>query len=242
MKKAISVLVTQPVTNAGRFIDALQSADFEVRHYPVFSIEWLKPKPQQIPQFVIVTSPNAVTGALKAGLHLPQNDCQYFAVGRASAQALDAAGINTVIHPSEAGSDGLVSMPAFTQLAEQSGWLLTGEGGRALIEQQLSGLNAQLERVNCYRRQACNQLHNLQRALQPPEPQWAIATSIQTLDNLNDMADAESRKTLAQCHWFVSSERIAKRLLTLWPQARYSLTTGPQPEALLAACQAKRQH
>lgn len=242
MNQAISVLVTQPKINAAGLISALQAQHFEVRHYPAFSIEWLKAKPQTTPQFVITTSPNAVTGALKSGIKLPQGNCQYFAVGQASAQALKSAGIKNVIYPEQAGSDGLVTLPAFEQLNGQTGWLLTGEGGRALIEEQLHKLDAQLERVNSYRRQAFNRLDNLQQALQPPAPQCAIATSKQTLDNLQDMADAESQITLGKCHWFVSSKRIAQRLLSLWPEASYSLTSGPQPEALLAACQAWRQH
>lgn len=242
MKESLSVFVTQPEINAGGLVAELQAKGFEVRHYPVFSIKWLNPTPRLEPQFVIATSPNAVTGALKASLQLPQSHCQYFAVGRASAQALNQAGIKAVSYPEQAGSDGLVLMPNFKQLAGQHGWLLTGEGGRALIEQQLNSLNAALERVNCYQRQASNQLDKLQHALQSPAPTVAIATSKQTLDNLEHMADAESRKKLAQCHWLVSSERIAAQLLSIWPEARYSLATGPEPEALLAACQAWTQH
>lgn len=232
------VLITLPQINAEPVINGLGKKGFTAKHFPVFSIQWLPVAPNIEPQFIVVTSPNAVTGALNSKLALPREaHCRYLAVGKASAQALQQAGIEQVSYPAKAGSDGLVELDAFKQCAEQRGWLITGQGGRELIEQQAAAMGASLERVNCYRRQTNHDPKALAQALAEPTPQLAVATSTQALDKLKHMADADCQASLERCHWLVSSPRIATKLTMLWPNAAYTTFTGHQADDIIAACQ-----
>lgn len=236
------VLITLPANNFATLADGLAAQHFEARHCPIFRINWLEAKPQTTPQFVIATSPNAVAGALKSGLRLPDStQCRYLAVGQATAKALQQAGITNVSYPKPAGSDGLTALAEFQQCQQQTGWLLTGEGGRPLIEQQAASIGASLERLNYYQRQPIDDLNRLKTALAKPRPPLAVATSMQALDKLKHMADADCQTTLADCHWLVSSTRIAENLTTLWPRASYTQFDGHQANDIIAACQQWRQ-
>lgn len=230
-----AVFVSQPQAYADRLIPMLTAKGFSTRHYPAFTIEFIQATPPiNNPNFVIVTSPQAVNAAIKAGIALPKN-ARYFAVGQRSAQALNAADINDVITADNAGSEDLLQHPSFKQLESQYGWLLTGEGGRGLLDKELSTRQLAFERVETYRRRARNQANELSQQLSPP-PELAIATSTETLDNLVAISDADSLAALAQCHWLVSSPRIAKSLQKYWPDIGFTVTKGAHADALVAAC------
>ena len=75
------------------------------------------------------------------------------AIGPATAAGLIQHGSLSVRVADPANSEGLLAMPEIRALRpEQTVWLLTGEGGRDLVEQSLSG-RCKLIRYNLYRRE-----------------------------------------------------------------------------------------
>lgn len=240
MQAPAIVLVTQTALTAAPLIQMLQGEGLQACHCPAFEIAYRPAKqPQAVPSFVLVTSPNAVVGAQKANLKLT-NTAAYFAVGKGSAAALQHVGIEQIYTAQPASSEGLLDIPELRQLAPSNGWLLTGVGGRGLLDNALPALGLNITRIETYHRQACLETSALTAALKPT-PHLVIATSSETLDNLARISDAASSVVLGQCHWLVSSARIAQRLQNHWPQASYTITTGPDAAALVSACKTWQQ-
>lgn len=231
-----AVFLCSPESQAAGLITALKHAGFEPKHYPAFSIRWLNPAtPTTTPALVVVTSPNAVTGAQKCGITLPLS-AQYLAVGKGTESALGKLGIHNVDHPPIAGSEGLLKMTALQQHHDQHAWILTGHGGRGLLESELPKRNISFERIATYERVATNNPENLASVVHNHNIQVSLISSAEALDNLARISDAATSGALGQSHWIVSSKRIAQQLLSHWPEARYTLSEGPDRDSLLAAC------
>lgn len=239
--KNTTVFISAPLGRAAIIRLALEQAGFACQHYSAFAIEWLPCKPpQNLPSAIIVTSPNAVHGAINAGLKLPPQP-RYFAIGRGTAEALAARGIKDCLVAQPAGSEGLLKLNELNARQYPNAWLLTGEGGRGLLEKELPARGIQLQRLACYRRLANNQPQQLAACFENGPPQISIASSIEALDNLAFISDADTSALLGQCHWLVTSQRIAERLRSHWPDAAFSLCKGPDAKAIVAACQAWQQ-
>ncbi len=238
-----AVFVCSPQARGEALCASLAEAGFSSRHYPAFSIEWLPAvAPTKTADCIIVTSPNAVIGAQRSGLALPKNQL-YCAVGKGSTQALldaeiPAAQIQTAATP---GSEGLLALSALQPKQAIHAWLLTGEGGRGLLEQVLPTRKIDFSRIASYRRLANQDAAALKQCFAEPDPILAIASSAEALDNLAAISDAATSAKLENCHWLVSSPRLGERLNQHWPTASFTLSKGPDTESFVAACQAWQQ-
>lgn len=238
-----AVFVCSPQARGAALCTQLQQAAFETRHYPAFSIDWVPAQtPASKPDCIIVTSPNAVLGAQKSNIALPTN-IPYYAVGKGSAQTLLTAEIpvELIQTAATAGSESLLALEALQPNAAIHAWLLTGEGGRGLLEQELPKRQIQFSRIASYRRLANNNPADLADCFVEPVPTLAIASSAEALDNLAAISDADTSAKLGTCHWLVSSPRIGERLTQHWPKASFTLSKGPDNESFVAACQAWQQ-
>ena len=238
-----AVFVCSPQARGAALCSQLQQAAFETRHYPAFSIDWLPAQaPAEQPDCIIVTSPNAVHGAIENNISLPA-DIPYYAVGKGSAQALLTAEIPSaqIQTANTAGSEGLLALAALQPNQAMHAWLLTGEGGRGLLEQELPKRQIQFSRIASYRRRANNDPKQLGRCFADPAPALAITSSAEALDNLAAISDADTSTKLGACHWLVSSPRLGERLTQHWPNASFTLSKGPDHESFVAACKAWQQ-
>jgi uroporphyrinogen-III synthase len=133
------------------------------------------------------------------------------AVGRGSADALEALGVRPVIAPEEgADSESLLRVPELEHVAEQRIVIFRGVGGRELLRDTLVARGASVEYAECYRRvrpEADRTL--LMQSWSKGEIDAIVVTSSEGLRNLHDLIGADGRELLAMTPVFASHERIA---------------------------------
>lgn len=135
---------------------------------------------------VIVTSRAAVAHGLPLlAERWPQWPAgqRWVAVGAGTAQALAAWQLQAEFPPQEATSEGVLALLGDVQGARIL--LLTGIGGRGLLDSALAASGAQLVRLSCYRRETDPDARPaLARFAQCPPPRAALVTSSEALQNL----------------------------------------------------------
>lgn len=157
------VLVTRPDDVADALCRRIAAAGARVTHVPLLIIEPLpetaaaRALAQDLGRYdvVLVTSRHAVQHALpRLAAYWPQWPAgqQWLAVGASTAVALSGWGIHARA-PADARSEGLLALPALADVAGKRILLLTGEGGRGLLDSALAGRGAQIDRFETYRRQ-----------------------------------------------------------------------------------------
>lgn len=158
------VLVTRPAGVADALCESLAAAGAQVHRAPLLAIE---PLPESAADraialdldrfdLVIVTSRHAVQhGVGRLADYWPQwpAHLHWLAVGTATASALAAHAIHADA-PADARSEGLLALPALDDVAGRRVLLITGEGGRGLLDSTLAARGALVTRLDVYRRAA----------------------------------------------------------------------------------------
>lgn len=199
------VLVTRPAERADALCARLATDGATVHHAPLIAIEPLpataaqRALAQDLDRFdvVIVTSRNAVQHGLPLlASFWPQWPVgqRWLAVGAATAAALAVHGIAAQA-PADARSEGLLALPVLTAIAGRRVLLLTGEGGRGLLEETLAGRGAQVARLAVYRRvptpgpvAAIDAFRDTLPAAVAAGARAALVTSSEALQNLLGLA------------------------------------------------------
>lgn len=160
-----SILITRPIAQAMTLSQQLQLLGAESFIFPSLVIE---PLPIAIAamqltglaasdfDYVIVTSQHAVMHAppifAALGWHWPVQ-WQWFAVGQATAAAMVTQGWGVPICPQiDYTSEGLLALPQLTQVAGQRILILSGEGGRDVLQSTLQARGANVQQLAVYRR------------------------------------------------------------------------------------------
>lgn len=196
------VLVTRPAGVADALCAALAAAGAQVHRAPLLAIEPLPESAadravvQDLDRFdiVIVTSRHAVQhGVARLADCWPQWPAQqqWLAVGTATASALAAHGIHADA-PADARSEGLLALPALNNIAGRRVLLITGEGGRGLLDSTLAARGALVTRLAAYRRVADDRagaaLDAFRRAAGNSRARAVLVTSGDALQNLLGLA------------------------------------------------------
>jgi uroporphyrinogen-III synthase len=162
---AAAVLVTRPSGEAADALcAALQAAGYKTFHQPLIELHGLShPGPEQRQhlldldryQRVIFISGNAVRFGMRwvedfwpqlpEGLH-------WYAVGAATAAALERFGINVSTPGHNMSSEGLLAIPSLQAVRGERVLLVKGEGGRDALRQELTRRGAAVDELACYRR------------------------------------------------------------------------------------------
>jgi uroporphyrinogen-III synthase len=153
----VTVVVTRPAAQSARFIELATTAGARCLAYPTLLIEPLALAPATAAQlqqrnwdWAIFTSTNAVSLAL-ANLARPLA-AKHAAIGRATARALEQAGLRVDARPGNATSEGLLALPEFAQIAGRGVLLVKGAGGRDLLPSELRVRGATVLELEVYRR------------------------------------------------------------------------------------------
>jgi uroporphyrinogen-III synthase len=233
-----AVLVTRPATQAASLCQAIEALGGDPVAFP--TVEILPARdPDRARQLlrarwdiVIFISRNAVEQALdlleppgrestaldaaSPGASMPFTGAQLAAVGKATAVAMQQAGLTPGLVPASGfDSEALLALPGLTQV---QGWrvlIVRGEGGRPVLGETLAARGAEVVFAEVYRRAAPRA--DLAELL----PDWQArldyltATSDEVLSNLVDMLPASARPWLLGLPLAVLSERNAQCALQM---------------------------
>lgn len=218
-----SVLVTRPEGQSGALCDALQSAGFRVHILPLLQLEAL---PELSPaergrvlaldeyQHIILVSANAVRfGMAWIDRYWPQlpTGPGWYAVGEATARALQAHGVEALTPGADMSSEGLLAMPRLQAVSGDRVLIIKGRGGRSTMRDELTRRGALVEELACYRR-SCP--HYGAGELAAKLSQWqidvAMISSGEGLTNLLALLTPEETSKFIHITLLVPSERVAQ--------------------------------
>ncbi|WP_295538905.1 uroporphyrinogen-III synthase [uncultured Thiohalocapsa sp.] len=211
------VLVTRPAAQAEALCRLVAAAGGEPVPFPTIDIQ-----PTADPDgaaalltagwdIIVFISRNAVEQALQlAPTALRSQRAQLAAVGRATAEAMERAGLTPSLVPAAGfDSEALLALPALRQVAGRRVLIVRGEGGRALLGTALSERGAQVRYAEVYRRglptaDATAELTHWRRTLG-----FLTATSDEVLHNLLALVPAAAHAWLKGLPLAVLSARNA---------------------------------
>ncbi len=206
----IHILITRPSGQEKNLVEHCEALGLSVRHLPCIDI-----KPIQVPDIeldkilqadcVLFTSQNAVVHAhsLKP---FPWPDLQIHAIGRTTADALHTLGQDVHLQPEEPyNSESYLRQ--LNIVDTQRLVIVKGEGGRQLIQQQLSGAGWSVQTIDVYKRSLpCMDKNVITNCLQNPVPDIISITSNESLTNLQSLAQ-EYWPSLLGASLVVNSQR-----------------------------------
>lgn len=220
----LTVLVTRSDEAGAVLCAKIEAEGGGALHYPTLAFA---PPPSmaayqaamaQLPQqaWLIFISPQAVSATLPELCQLwpsIEDRVKVACVGGATAQALQAAGINNVICPdSEWSSEGLLNMEVFQWVQGVNIAIIRGEGGREKIDRILNDRGANVLPVIAYQRVipklAPAKQAQVMAAIAAKEIDIVIATSFSSVENLKQMVDETAWPILQTTPISVMSERV----------------------------------
>lgn len=212
------VWLTRPAHQARPWARVLEAAGALVVQSPLLAIEG-PPQPDaarrgldgaERADIVIATSRNAVDSAWQLRPDFNPAGTLY-AIGPASAEALEQASGRRVIHAGPgATSEQLLALPNLAAMAGQRVVLLSGVGGRTRLVDTLTERGAAVEKIELYRRRLV--------AIEPGHLAALLATSDavvitsgEALSQLVHLAGRELRDALAAVQLVAPSARVVKK-------------------------------
>ncbi|QHS10354.1 uroporphyrinogen-III synthase [Sinimarinibacterium sp. NLF-5-8] len=153
----LRVLVTRPAAQAESLCGQLSARGAQVSRLPLQRIEFINTPALAIrlrslrsASLWIFTSVNAVSGA-RALDQGAWPACA--AIGEATAQALrQVAGVEALRPEAQYDSEGLLALPVLQNIQGREIVLISGQGGRGVLEPALIARGARLVRLDVYRR------------------------------------------------------------------------------------------
>jgi len=238
------VLVTRPAHQAENLSRLIQARGGEAVRFPVLdivardNIDEIQDALKNLGKFqwVVFISPNAVNFALKAnnGKIDRLKAVRFAAVGRATAQALEAAGLTVDAVPEQGyTSEALLVMPQIQQIKGQSCLIVRGEGGREELANTLRSRGADVQYLEVYKR-TIPSIDNSQvvQLLTQHRLDVITVTSGEALQNLLIMLGEKNHRLLLPIPLVVVSDRIGQ-LAAGMGFKRIAVTESPADTAIL---------
>lgn len=246
----LHVLVTRPAHQAQGLCALIEAAGATAVRFP--TIEIAPPtNPAALTDVIaalstfdlaVFVSPNAVVRALAAigNAALPPT-LAIACVGTGSARALAEHGITDVLVPTRADSEGLLELAPLQHMQHKRVAIFRGEGGRALLGEQLRERGAQVVYAECYRRvRPQTDTSALTRRFLQQRIDIVTTTSADALRNLHDMIETPAAALLARTPMVVVSERLREFAEELGLQGPVVVASSPSDDDIVAAIRAWR--
>jgi uroporphyrinogen-III synthase len=230
-------LLTRPKGHNAFLETSLKAQGHKVSVMPALVIDaWDAPDEQlvwqQLDDFdaILFTSANAVEHFARALVErrLAWPSCQHFAIGKATCRHLAEKNMTALSPSTGVDSESLLAMPEVLALSGGRLLLVSGVGGRGLLEPELAARNVDVARLSLYRR-FCN-----------PEFVWpqekvdgVLVTSLESWHCLLRQGLLET-PSMAGCMVIAGSQRIAQESGRV---ARTQVAASPQDEDMLALLQ-----
>lgn len=219
------VLVSRPAAQAEGLARAIAAEGGLAIKCPVLNIEPVIETPldrQRVVNLdgyegVIVVSRNAATlGLARIDRFWPQLPAhlRWFAVGKSTATCLKGDGIKPLVPDSGFNSEALLAMSelsasAAAKLHQPKLLILKGEGGRELLEEQLTERGFSVDALPLYRRTtSCYTPQQIANLLADGPPDALVATSVDILMAMDSLFQ-EAISNRFELPLVVASERIA---------------------------------
>ncbi|WP_444945828.1 uroporphyrinogen-III synthase [Microbulbifer sp. VTAC004] len=216
------ILTTRPAHQSGSWCALLQAEGAQVENIPMLGIEPLESddarqaikKPildfDQV-EVAIFVSQNAVHYGVNwledYWPQLPQGP-RYYAIGAATAKALDARGIPCEQSGAHMNSEDLLGLPSLQEISGQRILIFRGSGGRTLIGDTLGARGARVDYCELYNRTLPS---NSQEQLRKygVDADAITVHSGETLTNLSFCIEQTSMEQLRQVALICPSARVA---------------------------------
>lgn len=214
------VLVTRPARQASELCNQLHAAGFEPIRFPTINIVPTYTSEELAHQLnsvagcrkAIFTSQNAVfVTAAFIRQHWNFEQTHVYAVGSETARALQSFDIPvTKVALPHAGSESLLEISVFHDIAQKPVALITGRQGRTYLHEELLRRHAFVHRVDVYARECpVNPDPMIWQQWQAQGLNVIMAGSQETLMNLLKMIDVSGHEFLRRCILVTLSQRIA---------------------------------
>jgi len=212
------VLVTRPAAQAEELCRLVEAAGGRAVRFPAVAITPIENQEparlllNQSWDLILFISRNAVEHCLPLlpGHRLPAGPT-LAAVGRATAEALAAAGRPPTLLPTgRFDSESLLALPHLDSLSGKRVLIVRGQGGRPLLGDTLSERGAEIAYAEVYRRVLPNADPTLLIMRWQHDVQLATATGGEILDNLLTLVGMMGRARLLATPLIVVSERTAR--------------------------------
>lgn len=221
----MTILVLRPSPAGEALVELLRQHKINACHTPLIEfgegreLNRLQNKLSRLNagDLLFVVSKQAVNYADKAlsnaGADWPKN-IRYFAIGRTSAEALSLATGCGVSYPKDREiSEHLLELTELQRIEGKNALILRGNGGRALLAEQLSLRGANVEFCECYQRKEIHYEPDRLIALwRQREVKTIVATSTEIIKKLYALMDVQKKPNngwLLNCRLIVVSERTA---------------------------------
>lgn len=222
--KGKKLLVTRPREQAEQLCALIEKEGGIAIRLPVIEIRPLpaSPRLQQILSNLadydigIFVSQNAVrwTLALLNNDSCALSPLKIIAVGKATAGALNQAGISDVTYAETvASSETLLELPVFAgqRLKGARVIIFRGVGGRELLADRLMETGARVDYAEVYQRAPCHYDNALlEKIFFADKPDYIVVTSSEGLQNLFDMLSSKQRTAMLDTQLLVLGERMAE--------------------------------
>lgn len=230
----LTVLLTRSSGRADDLGQRLQRLGVAVRQLPLIELE-----PRTVPAEALLPAPDQLIfvspAAADFGIgQLPASwrDLPRYAVGRATAQALQTRGWPDTPSPVQENSEGLLALTALQNLSGQRIYIVRGDSGRDLLHDSLRQRGAEVKYLEVYRKRPVDGEFARQLRQLAQQPLLVVLTSGEALARLCAIipTDTVQRMTLV-----VASPRIAEMAA---PRCQHVVTaSGADSDALFAAIQ-----
>lgn len=241
----VGVLVTRPELQAMPLCRLLESSGATTLRLPAVEIKALKDRRALAEQLgalqnfdvILFTSANAVRfGVSFLG---QKRDLTLAALGPATSRALNQAGYRVAIQPDSFDSEGLLAHPRLERVAGHRILIITGTGGRDLLQLELTRRGATVVCADVYERAPATPsaaaLEAVQERFAAGELQVITATSLEIGASLLKLAPPKLRGEFERVHWLVPGERVASGLRELGLTAPLLQADSAEDQDLVAA-------
>jgi len=245
----LNVLVTRPAGQADKLCDAIEAAGGTAVRFPVVAIDARRAddivadlSSLPAPDFMIFVSRNAVEcGAVL----LPSRKPMIAAVGRATADALVAAGIEVAIDPGKGfTSEHLLAHETLQDIDGKNVLIVRGDAGRPLLGDALRRRGARVDYLAVYHRRPlvppAGEVERLMNRWRDGGIDCVSVLSAATLEFLIDLLPAEGVELLRQTPLVAPGERVIQTAGKLVPGIPAIQASGPLPEDIVSALVAWR--
>lgn len=221
--EGVGVLVTRPQPQSSPLCHRLALEGARAVCFPTIEIqplgEWrgelARLEPLGNLDLIVFVSANAVR--FGAGLLEQRRDLALAAIGPATARALNQAGYRVAVQPDEGfDSESLLRHPRLKSATGKRILIVKGEGGRELLEEELTRRGAQVHRLEVYRRvrlaPSAAEIAALEQEFAAAQLHVVTVTSLEIGTHLLALATPPLAAALARVPWVVPGPRVGAGL------------------------------